>query len=177
MTTKYKNTKILATLGPATGSKEKILELISAGIDGVRLNFSHGNYDFYEQIFRNVNDACVDAGEPIAILIDLQGPKIRVGELAEAVYILHENETVTITMEDIIGTGERFTCSYKDLANDAKKGDSIFINDGLIKLVVEDIKPGEIICRVIEGGTLQPRKGINLPGMDIKLPSLTEKEA
>ena len=77
----YKNTKILVTIGPSTDTKEKIIELINEGIDGVRLNFSHGNHDYYDRVFKNVNDACVATSEPIAILIDLQGPKIRVGEL------------------------------------------------------------------------------------------------
>lgn len=155
---------------------EKILELITAGIDGVRLNFSHGNHDYYEQVFKNVNDACVEASEPIAILIDLQGPKIRVGELQEPMYVLQDNDRVVITMKDIIGTGGRFSCSYKGLSRDAKIGDSIFINDGLVKLVVTGTDADEVTCSVIEGGILQPRKGINLPGMDIKLPSLTEKD-
>ena len=176
MISQYNNTKILATLGPATGSMEKILELISAGIDGVRLNFSHGNHDYYEQVFKNVNDACVEASEPIAVLIDLQGPKIRVGELQESMYVLQDNDKVVITMKDITGTGSRFSCSYKGLSRDAKIGDTIFINDGLVKLVVTGTDEDEVTCNVIEGGILQPRKGINLPGMDIKLPSLTEKD-
>jgi pyruvate kinase len=172
----FKNTKILATLGPATQSKEVIIDLISGGIDGVRLNFSHGDYDFYEQIFRNVDAACVSTSEPIAILIDLQGPKIRVGELIEAFYLLKENDRVTITTENIVGTAAKFSCSYEGLARDAKAGDSIYIDDGLIKLVVVNTTDKEVECVVLEGGILKPRKGINLPGMNISQPSLTEKD-
>ncbi|MCI0449446.1 MAG: pyruvate kinase [Chlorobi bacterium] len=172
----YKNTKILATLGPASDSVKKIIELIESGIDGVRLNFSHGSHQYYEQVFKNVNDACVAASEPIAILIDLQGPKIRVGELKLHEYELRNNENVEITMEDIIGTNERFTCSYKGLVNDAKPGDNIFIDDGLIKLKIVSKNDGSIFCKVIEGGILKPRKGMNFPGVELNLPSLTKKD-
>ncbi len=172
----FKNTKILSTLGPVTETKEQILELIAAGVDGVRLNFSHGGHDYYEKVFKNVNDACVTASEPIAILIDLQGPKIRVGELAEPQYILLDGELIEITMQDIIGTDKKFSCSYKGLVNDAKVGDNIYIDDGLIKMVVSTVSNESLICTVIEGGILKPRKGINLPGMHLSLPSLSEKD-
>ncbi len=172
----YKNTKILATIGPATDSKEKIIELIGAGVDGVRLNFSHGGHEYYDRVFKNVNDACVATSEPIAILVDLQGPKIRVGELLLPEYELKEHDKIEITMQDIVGTKEKFSCSYEGLVNDAKIGDNIFIDDGLIKLLVVSIDSDSIFCEVIEGGTLKPRKGINLPGMELSLPSLSAKD-
>jgi pyruvate kinase len=172
----FKNTKILSTLGPVSDTKEQIIELIEAGIDGVRLNFSHGSHDYYEKIFKNVNDACVAVSEPIAILVDLQGPKIRVGELAESQYTLKDSDIVEITMHDITGTNKKFSCSYKGLVNDAKTGDNIYIDDGLIKMVVTSVNPDSLICTVIEGGILKPRKGINLPGMNLSLPSLSEKD-
>lgn len=174
--TSNKNTKILATLGPATDSKENIIELIGAGIDGVRLNFSHGGHEYYDQVFKNVNDACVATSEPIAILIDLQGPKIRVGELLLPEYELKENDHVEITMHDVLGTKEKFSCSYKGLAKDAKIGDNIYIDDGLIKLLVIALDDDSIFCVVLEGGTLKPRKGMNLPGMELSLPSLSVKD-
>src|SRR4030095_906643 len=114
--------------------------------------------------------------EPIAILIDLQGPKIRVGELVEAFYMLKENDRVTITTERIIGTANKFSCSYKGLAKDSKAGDSIYIDDGLIKMVVTGTNDTEVECVVLEGGILKPKKGINLPGMNITQSSLTEKD-
>lgn len=172
----YKNTKVLATIGPASDTKEKIIELISSGIDGVRLNFSHGNHDYYDRVFKNVNDACVFTSEPIAILVDLQGPKIRVGELLLPEYHLEENDKVEITVEDIVGTKEKFSCSYKGIVNDAKAGDNIYIDDGLIKLLVVSKDPKSLYCVVLEGGTLKPKKGINLPGMDLSLPSLSKKD-
>lgn len=172
----YKNTKILATLGPSSDSKEKIIELISAGIDGVRLNFSHGNHDYYDTVFKNVNDACVVTSEPIAILIDLQGPKIRVGELLLPEYTLNENDHVEITTEEITGTKEKFSCSYKGIVKDAKPGDHIYIDDGLIKLLVVSKDNISLYCVVLEGGILKPKKGINLPGMELSLPSLSQKD-
>lgn len=171
-----KNTKILATLGPAADTKEKIIELINAGIDGVRLNFSHGGHEYYDQVFKNINDACVATSEPIAILIDLQGPKIRVGELLLPEYELKEHDHLEITMHEIVGTKEKFSCSYKGLAHDAKIGDNIYIDDGLIKLLVVAIDNDSIFCTVLEGGTLKPRKGMNLPGMELSLPSMSEKD-
>jgi pyruvate kinase len=172
----FKNTKILATLGPVTDTKEKIIDLIHAGIDGVRLNFSHGAHDYYETVFSNVNDACVATSEPIAILIDLQGPKIRIGELQKTQYEIKDGDTLEITMDDIIGTNERVTCSYKGLVNDAKDGEKIFIDDGLIKLVVSGIDETSVFCKIIEGGILKPRKGLNMPGMKLSLPSMTAKD-
>lgn len=172
----FKNTKILATLGPASDSREKIIELISAGIDGVRLNFSHGNHDYYDMVFKNVNDACVVTSEPIAILVDLQGPKIRVGELLLPEYTLNENDPVEITTEEIVGTKEKFSCSYKGIVNDAKPGDHIYIDDGLIKLLVVSKDKESLFCVVLEGGILKPKKGINLPGMELSLPSLSKKD-
>jgi pyruvate kinase len=172
----YKNTKILATIGPASDTKEKIIELINSGMDGVRLNFSHGNYDYYDKVFKNVNDACVFTSEPIAILVDLQGPKIRVGELILPEYHLDENDKVEITTEDIVGTKDKFSCSYKGIVNDAKPGDNIYIDDGLIKLLVVTKDTKSLYCVVLEGGVLKPKKGINLPGMELSLPSLSKKD-
>lgn len=172
----YKNTKILATLGPATDTQEKITQLINSGVDGVRLNFSHGDHQYYEKVFKNINDACVAASEPIAILVDLQGPKIRVGDLKLSSYELNENDSVEITMKNIVGDNKKFSCSYKGLAKDAKPGDNIYIDDGLIKLLVVTKEKDSLHCIVLEGGTLKPRKGINLPGMELGLPSLTEKD-
>lgn len=163
-------------MGPVSSGKAEIINLINAGIDGVRLNFSHGNYEYYEDVFRNLNDACVDTSEPIAILVDLQGPKIRVGELSEPSYELKDNDTIWIVKEDIVGTGKKFSCSYKGLAKDAKPGNNIYIDDGLIKLSVISASESEVECRVLEGGILRARKGINLPGMELSLPSLSEKD-
>ncbi|MFN3871381.1 MAG: pyruvate kinase [Ignavibacterium sp.] len=169
-------TKILATLGPATSSAEQIKNLIYAGIDGVRLNFSHGDFNFFEEIFRNIYLACVDEKTPLAVLIDLQGPKIRIGELAEPEIQIKEDDTIEITTEKIIGTKEKISTTYKYLPRDAEIGNLILIDDGLIRLSIIEKTENSVICKVLNNGTLKPRKGMNLPGMKLSTPSITEKD-
>lgn len=169
-------TKILSTLGPATASKDMIMKLIDSGVDGVRLNFSHGNHDFFHSLFSEINAASEEMKSPLAILLDLQGPKIRVGKLAEEQIDLAENETIEITTEDIVGTKEKISTSYKDLPRDAQVGDLILIDDGLLRMIITDKKENSVICKVVEGGMLKPRKGMNLPGMKLSTPSITEKD-
>ncbi|MBI5660828.1 MAG: pyruvate kinase [Ignavibacterium album] len=169
-------TKILATLGPATSSVEQIKNLIYAGIDGVRLNFSHGDFNFFEEIFRNIYLACVDEKTPLAVLIDLQGPKIRIGELAEPEIQIKEDDTIEITTEKIPGTKEKISTTYKYLPRDAEIGNLILIDDGLIRLSIIEKTENSVICKVLNNGTLKPRKGMNLPGMKLSTPSITEKD-
>lgn len=169
-------TKILATIGPATSSVEQIKNLIYAGIDGIRLNFSHGDYNFFEEVYRNIYLACVDEKTPLAVLIDLQGPKIRIGDLEEPSIQLNENDTIEITTEKIIGTKNKISTTYKDLPRDAEIGNQILIDDGLIRLSITGKTENSVICKVINGGILKPRKGMNLPGMKLSTPSITEKD-
>ncbi|GMU95709.1 pyruvate kinase [Ignavibacterium album] len=169
-------TKILATLGPATSSVEQIKNLIYAGIDGVRLNFSHGDFNLFEEIFRNIYLACVDEKTPLAVLIDLQGPKIRIGELAEPEIQIKEDDTIEITTEKIPGTKEKISTTYKYLPRDAEIGNLILIDDGLIRLSIIEKTENSVICKVLNNGTLKPRKGMNLPGMKLSTPSITEKD-
>ncbi|WP_337871727.1 pyruvate kinase [Ignavibacterium sp.] len=169
-------TKILATIGPATSSLEQIKNLIYAGIDGIRLNFSHGDYNFFEGVYRNIYLACVDEKTPLAVLIDLQGPKIRIGDLEEPSIQLNENDTIEITTEKIVGTKNKISTTYKDLPRDAEIGNQILIDDGLIKLSITGKTAISVICNVINGGTIKPRKGMNLPGMKLSTPSITEKD-
>ncbi|MEJ5261387.1 MAG: pyruvate kinase [Ignavibacterium sp.] len=169
-------TKILATIGPATSSVEQIKNLIYAGIDGIRLNFSHGDYNFFEEVYRNIYLACVDEKTPLAVLIDLQGPKIRIGDLEEPSIQLNENDTIEITTEKIIGTKNKISTTYKDLPRDAEIGNQILIDDGLIRLSITGKTENSVICSVINGGILKPRKGMNLPGMKLSTPSITEKD-
>lgn len=169
-------TKILATIGPATSSVEQIKNLIYAGIDGIRLNFSHGDYNFFEEVYRNIYLACVDEKTPLAVLIDLQGPKIRIGDLEEPSIQLNENDTIEITTEKIIGTKNKISTTYKDLPRDAEIGNQILIDDGLIRLSITGKTENSVICNVINGGILKPRKGMNLPGMKLSTPSITEKD-
>uniref|UniRef100_A0A832DHB1 Pyruvate kinase n=1 Tax=Ignavibacterium album TaxID=591197 RepID=A0A832DHB1_9BACT len=169
-------TKILATIGPATSSAEQIKNLIYAGIDGIRLNFSHGDYKFFEEVYNNLYLACVDEKTPLAVLIDLQGPKIRIGDLAEPSIQLNENDTIEITTEKILGTKNIISTTYQFLPRDAEIGNLILIDDGLIRLSIVDKTENSVICNVINGGILKPRKGMNLPGMKLTTPSITEKD-
>ena len=169
-------TKILATIGPATSSVEQIKNLIYAGIDGIRLNFSHGDYKFFEEVYNNLYLACVDEKTPLAVLIDLQGPKIRIGDLAEPSIQLNENDSLEITTEKILGTKNKISTTYQYLPRDAEIGNFILIDDGLIRLSIVDKTENSVICNVVNGGILKPRKGMNLPGMKLSTPSITEKD-
>ena len=169
-------TKILATLGPQTSSVEKIKQLISAGVDAVRLNMSHGDYDFYYSLFENIHTARTELNSPLAILADLQGPKIRIGELKENQIEIFSGNKIEITIEDVIGDDKIISTSYKDLNKDAEIGDLILINDGLIRLKIKDKKKHSVICDIENGGILSSRKGMNLPGMRLSTPSLTKKD-
>jgi len=172
----FAKTKILATLGPATNTRDQIEALINAGCDAFRLNFSHGSYEDFEKIFHNINDICVEKSLPVPILIDLQGPKIRIGELSEPEIHIKSGNTIELTNEKILGTAEKIHTSYKELSKDAQIGETILIDDGLIRLEVKEKKKESVICKIIEGGILKPKKGMNLPGMKLSTPSVTEKD-
>jgi len=169
-------TKILATLGPATHDVEAIKQLILAGVDGVRLNLSHGTYDFFEEIFNSIHTACLEENSPLAVLVDVQGPKIRIGELEQPSINLITGNSIEITIEDIKGSEKIISTSYKKLVDDAKIGDPILINDGLIRLKVIQKKSKSLVCEIVNGGILTPTKGMNLPGMNLSTPSITEKD-
>ena len=169
-------TKILATLGPATHDVEAIKQLILAGVDGVRLNLSHGTYDFFEEIFNSIHTACLEENSPLAVLVDVQGPKIRIGELEQPSINLITGNSIEITIEDIKGNEKIISTSYKKLVDDAKIGDPILINDGLIRLKVVQKKSKSLVCEIVNGGILTPKKGMNLPGMNLSTPSITEKD-
>ena len=172
----FAKTKILATLGPATSSTEKIKAMIAVGVDGVRLNFSHGEYSSFEEVFNNINQACVETKQPLATLLDLQGPKIRIGKLKEDFYEIVPGEELEITIEDVLGTKEKVSTSYKLLAQDAQLGDIILIDDGLLRLQIKKKTDTSVICNILNGGILKPKKGMNLPGMKLSTPSITEKD-
>lgn len=172
----FSKTKILCTLGPASFSKDVLKKMIEAGMDGVRLNFSHGNYDFFLNVFNTIKEACAEDNNALAILVDLQGPKIRIGELAEPEVTLVNGEEIEITREDIRGNAKRVSTSYKPLPEDARVGDTILIDDGLLRLTVTSKTNDSVFCRIENGGTLKPKKGMNLPGMNLSTPSITEKD-
>ncbi|HKI78750.1 MAG TPA: pyruvate kinase [Ignavibacteriaceae bacterium] len=172
----FAKTKILCTLGPATNTSEMIKQLIISGMDGIRLNFSHGDFDFYKNIFDEIHNACVDEHTPISILIDLQGPKIRIGNLSDPEIEIVKGEEIEITTNDVIGTKKLISTSYKSLVDDAKVGNSVLIDDGLLRLKIIKKKKSSVICLIENGGTLRPKKGMNLPGMTLSTPSVTEKD-
>jgi len=172
----FAKTKILCTLGPSTQTADCIKKLMLAGLDGVRLNFSHGNYNFFESIFNEIHKACTEEETPLAVVIDLQGPKIRIGDLVKPEIELLENGILEITIEDIVGNENIISTSYKSLPQDAELGNLILLDDGLIKLKVIKKKNKSVICSVQAGGILKPKKGMNLPGMKLSTESFTEKD-
>jgi pyruvate kinase len=145
-------------------------------MDGIRLNFSHSNYDFYAALYGEIDKACEDVKTPLAVLMDLQGPKIRIGELTEPEIEITSGDTIEITIEEVIGTKDLISTSYKPLPKDAKINDPILIDDGLIRLKITGKKSNSVICLIEEGGILRPKKGMNLPGMFLSTPSVTEKD-
>ncbi|MCF8262419.1 MAG: pyruvate kinase [Melioribacteraceae bacterium] len=172
----FAKTKILCTLGPASESPEVMSALIDAGIDAFRLNFSHGSYEVYQKIFHRINEVRIKKSLPISILIDLQGPKIRVGELEEKIIPLKKGEKIEITTKQIKGNKNIICTSYNRLSTDAEIGDRILIDDGLIELKVLEKTDHSVICEIIEGGLLKPKKGMNLPGMKLTTTSVTRKD-
>jgi pyruvate kinase len=172
----FAKTKILCTLGPATSSKEMIKKLMEAGLDGVRLNFSHGDYDFYTKLFDEIKEACIEEVEPLAVLLDLQGPKIRIGNLEEPQFEIFTGDTLEISIEDFLGNNKRVSTSYKLLIEDANIGEQILIDDGLVRLRIKEKTINSVICDIENGGILKPKKGMNLPGMKLSTPSVTDKD-
>jgi pyruvate kinase len=169
-----RRTKIVCTLGPASWSPERIDALIAAGMDVARINFSHGDLDRHAETIRNVREASVRAGRPIAVLGDLQGPKIRVGVLPEPV-VLKPGDRMVFAPEGEHGPGELPT-TFRELAQDVEVGDVVLLADGLMELIVEEVQAPRVAMRVIHGGELTSNKGINLPGTLVSIPSLTEKD-
>ncbi len=171
-----RKTKIVCTIGPASGDVETLKKMMKAGMNMARINFSHGSYPDQEKFINAVKQAREDLDMPIALLLDMQGPEIRTGKLKEAPVFLQEGNKFVLYNEDIEGDENGTSVSYKNLYQDVKVGTKILIDDGLIGIEVEEIKDKDIYCKVIEGGKLGNRKSINVPGCSTKLPSLTAKD-
>ncbi len=172
-----KRTKIVATVGPSCDTYEKLLELVKAGVNVFRLNFSHGKHEEKATIIEFIQQINKSQPYNISILADLQGPKLRVGELADGSIELIKGESFLFTNEKIVGTKDRIFVSYDNLHNDVKKGEKILIDDGKIEVEVIDILPShDVRVKVLLGGTLLPKKGVNLPDTNISLPALTPKD-
>ena len=168
--------KIVCTLGPSSHGIEMLTNLIHAGMDVVRLNFSHGTPDEHLETLKNVRAASNRTGVEVAVLQDLQGPKIRVGELNVPFIELHPGDRFTITTDQGFGGPTRVSTTYAGLAADVRPGDALLLDDGKLSLSVLEIKGSEVICTVVVGGPLSAHKGINLPGVAVSAPSLTDKD-
>ncbi len=172
----YRRTKIVATIGPSSGDRKTIKRLIRAGVNVFRLNMSHGTYEGHRTVYENVRSAAAELGNPIAILADLCGPKIRVGSFEGGKIELRQEEIVTVTTRDVPGEAGLIPSRYSALNRDVKGGNRILLDDGNIELRVLEVAGTEIICEVIAGGVLSDRKGMNLPGANVSAPSLTESD-
>lgn len=171
-----RNAKIVCTIGPATESIEQMRLMVAAGMDVARLNRSHGDYSVHEQVYRNVRQAAEEAGRNVAVLVDLQGPKIRLGRFADGPHELAEGDTFTITTRDVEGTKELCSTTYKGLPGDANVGDPMLIDDGKVKVRVTEVTDTDVITEVVVGGPVSNNKGINLPGVAVSVPAMSDKD-
>ena len=168
--------KIVCTMGPAVEAPGKVEQLIKAGMNMARLNLSHGSYEEHQSRFDAVRNAAKTAGVPVAILVDLQGPKIRLARFAQGPHDLSRGDVFTITTDEIDGTKDRVGTTYKGLPGDCKPGDRILIDDGKVTVEVTSVTKTDVVTKVIEPGAVSNNKGINLPGVAVSVPALSEKD-
>ena len=168
--------KIVCTLGPAVESPEKVKELIEAGMNMARLNLSHGSYEEHQGRLDRVRAAAKEAGKAVAILVDLQGPKIRLGRFENGPHELSRGDIFTITTDEVAGTKERVGTTYQGLPGDCKVGDRILIDDGRVTVEVLEVKGNDVITKCIQPGFVSNNKGINLPGVAVSVPAMSEKD-
>lgn len=172
----FRHSKIVATVGPSSSNQEQLDKLLKAGVDVFRLNFSHGTHADKSAVIEIIRTLSKQHQRAVAILGDLQGPKIRTGHMKDGAIELIPEHEVTITTRDILGEGNVFPTTYEQLPGDVKPGDQILLDDGLMELRVISAAGTEVKCRVVSGGTLKDRKGINLPGVNVSAPALTDKD-
>src|SRR5690554_179002 len=169
--------KIVCTIGPTTASPEQLQNLVDAGMDVARINRSHGAPDEHEAVYHNVRAAAKAAGRSVAVLVDLQGPKIRLGRFErDEKYWLNEGDVFTITTEDVAGTKELCSTTHKGLPNDARVGDPILIDDGRVLVRVTAVEGPRVVTRVEVGGPVSNNKGLNLPGVAVSVPAMSDKD-
>jgi pyruvate kinase len=173
-----RRTKIVCTLGPATATSDRIRELIQAGMDVARLNFSHGDRDDHKRVYDLIRHASDAEGHAVGILGDLQGPKIRLGRFATGPGAIEwrTGEEVRITTDDVAGTHDRVSTTYKGLASDARADDRLLVDDGKVGLRVVGVEGNDVVCRVTEGGPVSDNKGLSLPGMNVSVPAMSDKD-
>ena len=171
-----RKTKIICTIGPASESEEKLRALIEAGMDVARFNFSHGTYEEHKAKFKRLVRLRREMGRPVATLMDTKGPEIRLRDFEGGKVMLERGEEFTLTTEEVMGTAQRATISYKGLVNDVRKDSCILIDDGLIELRVDSVTDTEIHCTVINGGPVSNHKGVNVPGAELSMPFISEQD-
>ena len=168
--------KIVCTIGPVTESREQIQALVDAGMDVARINRSHGDQEAHELVYRNVRAAAQASGRAVAVLVDLQGPKIRLGTFVEGTVELTEGDTFTITTDDVPGTKERASTTYQGLPGDAKVGDQILIDDGRVGVRIVAVEGNDVVTKVELAGPVSNNKGLNLPGVAVSVPAMSDKD-
>lgn len=172
-----RKTKIVCTIGPASESLEILKKLMNAGMNVARLNFSHGDYEEHGKRIQTIRQASQETGKNVAILLDTKGPEIRTGNLKEEPIELVQGNKITLTTEEILGDANRISITYQNLPKDVQVGFTILIDDGLIGLRVDSINETDIECTIVNGGAIKSKKGVNVPGVKIALPGITEKDA
>jgi pyruvate kinase len=172
-----RRTKIVVTLGPATSDRNMIESLVDARVDVVRLNFSHGSHEEHSERIKLIRDICEQKGHPITLLQDLQGPKIRTGEISGGGVNLSQGESLTLTVEPVVGTEKMVSVDFEDLPNCVQPGGRIMLDDGSLELVVVKVDESSVETKCILGGVLKPHKGVNLPGAKLNIPAFTHKDA
>ncbi|MFB0835536.1 pyruvate kinase [Arthrobacter halodurans] len=168
--------KIVATFGPAIGTYEKTLQVIKAGVDVARLNMSHGEYSTHAENLANVRQASAELGRPVGVFADLQGPKIRLGRFTDGPHLLKVGDRFTITVEDVPGTRELCSTTFKGLPHDVAVGDRLLVNDGRVALRAVEVTDTSVVTEVVVGGEVSNNKGINLPGVAVNVPALSDKD-
>lgn len=173
---KIKKTKIVATIGPVTSSEEMLTKLLQEGLNVIRINFSHGDFAEHQVKIDNLKKAIKKTGIAAAVMQDLGGPKIRIGDFEKGLIVLKEGQEFTLTTDKIMGNEDRVSVNYEPLPKEVKKGGFILLHDGKKKLEVVDIKGNNILCKVIVGGEIKNKRGVNLPGAHLSISSLTDKD-
>ncbi|GGH86748.1 pyruvate kinase [Pullulanibacillus pueri] len=172
-----RKTKIVCTIGPVSESVDKLVELIEAGMNVARLNFSHGDHEEHGNRIKNIREASKRTGKNVAILLDTKGPEIRTGDMATPKVLLEKGQQLIVSMDEVQGTAEKISVTYKGLANDVHPGSKILLDDGLIELEVVSVSNNEIVTKVLNTGELKSKKGVNVPNVSVNLPGITEKDA
>ena len=171
-----RKTKIVCTLGPATDDENVLRQLMLEGMSVARMNFSHGSHEEQKKRLDMVKKLRKELGLPVAALLDTKGPEIRIGDIEGGKVELKKGQTFVLTTEDIVGNAEIVSITYKQLYKDVKPGDSILIDDGLIGMEVQKIDGEEIVCQVKNGGFISNHKGVNVPGVELKMPFVSQKD-